>query len=188
MDSSDLFEEFERELATKLECAMAGQIKCQGKVRVRSFMGEGILLCEAHMNVLCSWRNEQTARDVAEIYEAELVTEHTAGETYCIRDRDGLVKIGMTSKGDLSRLVNLSKRSNGGEPVEVLAILPGGRSRELLTHHLWKHRRVIDKTERFNPDPEMTAWIEKQGIPPEYKSWVEDYETRMERKAARCTR
>ncbi|MFF1291838.1 MULTISPECIES: hypothetical protein [unclassified Streptomyces] len=174
----DLFGEFESDGVAEVSCeAMKdGQIECSGEVKVRAFGPVSIPLCMAHLMGVCAWRSEGAAKDMAEAREAGALTGETPGCTYVVRMANGNVKIGMTRKKDLSRLERVAEEYNQGNPVEILAVLKGGRTTELNAFHLWNHLRVPEEVEQFRPDPELMEWIAEQGIDPSGKAVVEAYE------------
>lgn len=182
----DLFEEFESDGVAEVSCVMGGEVECRGRIEERGYGAGTLVLCEAHMYVLASWRNRQTAEEVSKIYESGLATEHSEGLTYSIEMANGNAKTGMTtSQGELGRLVSLSRKENGGVPVKVLALFEGGRTRELLAHHQWRDIRVPDQMEQFQLTPEYRAWAEGQGIPEKYREMVKEYEATIGEKMKR---
>jgi hypothetical protein len=147
------------------QCSVTGCTR-EGKPRI---YGTGtntltISLCEEDSWNLAAHQHMKARELAAEMEEEGFFEErHTKGWTYVIRMDNGNVKLGMTRKEDLSRLQGISNRQ-GGVPVQVLAVLPGGSSRELLTHNQWLHLRVPGRMEQFYPDPSLLQWAEEQGI------------------------
>lgn len=178
----DLFAEEKHDGVAEVSCVMAGEIEHRGEVRERGFGNGNLTLCDAHVFVLAAWRNDQTAKEVTELYEAGLITEHSEGITYSVEMDSGNAKTGMTEKENLGRLIRVSKEQNGGKPVKILALWEGGRTRELLAHHQWRDIRVPDQMEQFRLTPEYRAWTEAQGIPGKYRVMVEEYEREQSRK------
>lgn len=173
----DLFKETNDGVAEVSCVAMKdGQIKCRGRVKVRGFGPVALPLCMAHLMGVCAWRSEGAAKDMAEAREAGALAAETPGWTYVVRMANGNVKIGMTHKEDLSRLEDVAKKYNRGKPVEILAVLKGGRTTELNAFHLWNHLRVPEEVEQFRPEPELMEWIAEQGIDPSGRAAVEAYE------------
>lgn len=139
-------------------------------------------LCNDDRWNLAAHQNTKARELAAEMEEEGFFQErHTKGWTYVIRMDNGNVKLGMTGKEDLSRLQSLSN-SQGGVPVQVLAVLKGGASRELLTHSQWLHLRVPGRMEQFYPDPSLLQWAEEQGIHPEAEEAIEGFQDWMEKK------
>ncbi|WP_328755050.1 hypothetical protein OHA28_30775 [Streptomyces sp. NBC_00269] len=149
-------------------------------------LGRGSLamnLCEEHKWDLFSWSKSRAREVVTDLDKAGALKGHTAGWTYVVRLRSGNVKIGTTVHGDMTRLKDISRRDNDGIPVQILAVMEGGLSRELLAHEQWLRFRAPGLMEEFHPAPELLAWAREQGVHPGVGSGVLDswIETRHKR-------
>ncbi|MDP5311990.1 hypothetical protein [Streptomyces poriferorum] len=141
-----------------------------------------INLCDDDSWNLAAHQSTKARELVAEMEEEGFFKErHTKGWTYVIRMANGNVKLGMTGKDDLSRLQTISN-SQGGVPVQVLAVLKGGSSKELLTHTQWLHLRVSGRMEQFHADPSLLKWAEEQGIHPEAEEAMKKFQAWQENK------
>ncbi|MFB8211608.1 hypothetical protein [Streptomyces sp. NPDC056010] len=139
-----------------------------------------LTLCRDHVWDLFAHQAKKAREAVVEIEEQGLLSGPTKGFTYVVRVNNGNVKIGKggTKKKPLKeRLQDLSTGStyNGGIPVHVLAVLPGGTSTELLTHNQWLHLRVPGRMEQFYADPSLLKWAEEKGIHPDAKPEVDAF-------------
>lgn len=156
-------------------------VQCGEPGRPSQMAGLRVVTCGEHyQEAFCS--REAVAEGTYYLLErAGVIAKHTPGWTYVVRLNDGTVKIGtVTSDSERNlarRLRRVGKAYNEGIPVEVLALLKGGRSMELKAHGMWRPLRVTNKNgERFNETPELMAWIAEQGIDPSGKAVVEAHE------------
>ncbi|MGW6356700.1 hypothetical protein ACWFR5_16280 [Streptomyces sp. NPDC055092] len=141
-------------------------------------------LCEEHKWDLFSWSKSRARNLVTDLSKAGALNGHTAGWTYVIRLTNGNVKIGTTVHADMKRLKDISRRDNDGIPVQLLAVMEGGLSLELLSHERWMHLRATGLMEEFLPAPELLAWADEQGVHPIVGTDILDgwLETRSKRK------
>lgn len=162
------------------ECA---ELECGNPGTPRGFGSLNLSLCDEHTWDLAAHRRSLARDLIAEMKEEGLITGHTAGWTYVIRLANGNVKIGMTKGNDMKRLKDLPSKVNQGIPTQVLALIKGGLSREMLAHSQWFSLRVPGHMEEFYPDPSLVRWAEEQGIHPEARmdlldSWMENKHNR----------
>ncbi|WP_043669601.1 hypothetical protein [Streptomyces xylophagus] len=109
------------------------------------------------------------------IHEANPEMQHTPGYTYVIRLANGNVKIGTTRQPKLKRLKDLSDKRNQNMPVQVLALMKGGKSLEALIQDQWKYDRVQGQMEQFYPYAPLLEWADRQGIDPavsDFDDWL----------------
>lgn len=140
-------------------------------------LGLPIVTCRSHYNQAYAARERIAENTVHMLQKGGTLDKHTEGWTYVVGMNDGTVKIGMTKDSPEKRLREVSKKYNDAEPVELLAILKGGRSKELEVHGKWRLLRITDRNgERFERTPELTEWINEQGIHEETKEAVRKYE------------
>lgn len=147
-------------------CAVDG---CNEPGKLRPFDLITLPLCEPHLWDMAAQSRNRARRVVADIYRINPEAQHTEGWTYVIRLANGNVKIGTTVNPTMERLKDISRRDNDGIPVQVLAIIEGGFSRELLAHGQWFHLRVPGAMEEFYPAPELLQWAGEQGITLRYR-------------------
>ncbi|NNN32524.1 GIY-YIG nuclease family protein [Streptomyces sp. S3(2020)] len=134
-------------------------------------------LCPEHQTEFYSYKQHLAAAVTHRLDRDGVLWGTSPGHTYVVRLKDGNVKIGKTTTILLSRLTNVSRDYNEGEPVEILAVLQGGESTELLAHGKFKHLRLTKQTgERFRPEPELMAWIAEKGIANSAGEQVKQYE------------
>lgn len=165
-------------------CAIA---ECKNEASARPYqIAEGVTLhlCQSHMYDVASRTKERMRKLAVDLNAVGGIARHTEGWTYVVRLANGNVKIGMTGKVDANRLQGLSKNNNGGIPVQVLAFMRGGESREALSHGLWSHLKVQGAMEEFHPDPDLLYWAEAQGIDPVVSDFEDWQVTRHNRKNA----
>ena len=149
--------------------------------------GLRIVTCREHYQEAYAAREAVAENTYHFLEQAGVISGHTPGWTYVVRLNDGNIKIGMVG-GDSERnlrrrLYEVGKRYSDGIPVEVLALLKGGRSMELEAHGKWRPLRVTNKNgERFTETPELMEWIAEQGIHPSGKAVVEAHEEWRARK------
>ncbi|MGW3087783.1 hypothetical protein [Streptomyces sp. NPDC001108] len=146
-----------------------------------------ITLCRDHVWDLFAHQAEKAREAVAEIEGQGLLLGPTKGWTYVIRMDNGNVKMGKGGTGKKSLSERLQDISNGlqeskGVPVQVLAVLQGGTSTELLAHNQWLHLRVSGRMEQFYADPSLLKWAEEQGIHPDAEAEIEAFQGWQERK------
>lgn len=142
-------------------------------------LGLPVVTCRSHYNQAYAAREQIAENTVHMLQKDGALDKHTEGWTYVVGLSDGTVKIGMTKSSPERRLQEVSKKYNDGTPVEVLAILKGGRSKELEVHGKWRLIRVTTMNgERFEKTPELVQWINNQGIHEEAKEAVRKYEQR----------
>ncbi|WP_329306954.1 hypothetical protein OG322_24960 [Streptomyces sp. NBC_01260] len=144
-----------------------------------------INLCDDDSWNLAAHQSTKARELVAEMEEEGFFKEkHTKGWTYVIRMDNGNIKLGKTGKEDLSRLQTISNsyQKHKGVPVQVLAVLKGGTSTELLIHSQWLHLRVAGRMEQFHADPSLLKWAEEQGIHPEAAEAIEKFQQWQEKK------
>lgn len=147
-----------------------------------------LTLCRDHVWDLFAHQQSKAREAMAEVNDQGLLLGPTKGFTYVVRMDNGNVKIGKAgAKGKATldgRLQNVSnnRADNGGVPVAVLAVLPGGTSTELLTHRQWLHLRVSGRMEQFHADPSLLKWAEEQGICEEAQEAVDKFQSWQENK------
>lgn len=150
---------------------------CGREAKPKQVESFSIMLCPEHQTEFYTNNQHLAAAVTYRLDRDGVLWGKSPGHTYVVRLKDGNVKIGKTTTTLLSRLTNVSREYNEGEPVEILAVLQGGESTELLTHGKFKHLRLAKQTgERFRPDPELMAWIAEQGIAHSANEQVKQYE------------
>lgn len=144
--------------------------------------GLRIATCERHYCEAFSAKERMAENTIHALNEAGVIQGHTPGWTYAVLMRDNTIKIGMSE--DLERrLRDVSRKYNNGDPVELLSLLEGGRSTELLVHGKWRHLRINDRPgERFTKAPELMAWIESKGIHASGQIFADKYNKWREKK------
>lgn len=129
-----------------------------------------LILCQYHRYELATKSKERARKVIAELDEIGALAGHTEGWTYVIRLANGNVKIGTTKNPDLIRFQGLSRETNQGVPVHVLAVVKGGLSLEYLFHEKWFSLKVPGQMEAFHADPALLRWAEGLGIDPAVNS------------------
>ncbi|MEH0511704.1 type II toxin-antitoxin system prevent-host-death family antitoxin [Streptomyces sp. B21-106] len=136
----------------------------------------GVPLCDPHRAEMF---NKSSIHHRAREDERAHRRGHLSSFVYFIRLRTGMVKIGYST--DLfPRLKNMTDWYNGGEPIEVLAVIPGNQHLEGQVHWEWKGVRVWELFgEQHYPTPELMDWIGTLGIADaahpdliKYKEWA----------------
>lgn len=150
-------------------CGQEGNLR-----RVESF---SLPFCPAHRTGFYTYTQHIAAAVVHRLDRDEVLWGESPGHTYVVLLNDGNVKIGKTTVTLISRLTDVSREYNEGEPVKILAVLKGGESTELLTHGKFKHLRIATREgERFRPEPELLNWAAEQGITHSASEQVKQYE------------
>ncbi|WP_330239401.1 GIY-YIG nuclease family protein [Streptomyces sp. NBC_00525] len=155
----------EKEEGKPRELLVFGACSNQGCTRraVWEPMGPLVMkLCREHVYQLSGYTKKKEKDFIKGMDDEGLITKHTKGWTYVIRMKGGVVKIG-TSVALNKRLQTLS-RDQGGVPVVVLAVLPGGVSREALEHKRWESYRISGTEELFHPAAQILDWAKEQGV------------------------
>jgi hypothetical protein len=162
---------------TTMKCMSMG---CQQEEGVRqiAFGLTTLQLCSEHLYEVSASRKRDARRIAKTLQELNPDLIHSDGWTYVVRLSSGLVKIGYTGRDKLERFSELSTRANEGQPVQVLAIMRGGETKEMAFHEQWMHLRVPGRSEQFYPDYSLLRWAEEQGIDPEadqetFAGWTE---------------
>lgn len=162
-----------------IQCAVT---ECENEANARPYQiteGVTLSLCQPHMYDVASKTKERARKLAVDLNAVGGIARHTEGWTYVVRLANGNVKIGTTNrpkeKNKMLRLTNLSGKDNENTPVQVLALMQGGESREALAHGLWDHLRVQGAMEQFHPAPDLLQWAEAQGIDPivsDFEDWT----------------
>lgn len=113
------------------------------------------------------------AAQVAMLYDKGWLTEHSPGVTYICLVPSGYIKIGY-SESLAHRLISVSK-DHGGR-VTVLAILPGGFTREQCLHSRFSNLRLPVTGELFEPTPELLSFAASVPPCPEMSEELAKYE------------
>ncbi|MDX3541615.1 hypothetical protein PV729_09250 [Streptomyces europaeiscabiei] len=182
----DLFRET-HDVTAKVSCEArdneTGEV-CGKTGRLRKFLSFSMPLCPAHHTEIYSYQEWIRQGVVLELDKEGTLVKESPGCTYAVRMKDGTVKIGKAVRL-VQRLQAVSREYNEGYPVEVLAVLDGGRTTELRVHRKWIDLRLTQKTgERHHPTSELMAWIEEQGIHTAHTVSVDIYNEWREKKLA----
>ncbi|EFK99850.1 hypothetical protein MCBG_06054 [Micromonospora sp. M42] len=150
-------------------------------------------LCGPHAAETYTWNmNTYRNKPIANLEESGALNHHSPGTTYVVKLPNGRIKIGMTKdKRPAHRLESISREYvNKGyeDPLTILALIPGGESREAVTQHKFRHLRVSDELgEQFRAEPELLQFANETGIPDEYATVVIDYEQWWNRRSKKRT-
>ncbi|MBE4761342.1 hypothetical protein [Streptomyces caniscabiei] len=157
---------------------------CGKAARPRKFLSFSVPLCPAHHTEIYSYQEWIRQGVVLELDKEGTLVQESPGCTYVVRMKDDTVKIGKATRL-VQRFQAVAREYNEGYPVEVLAVLDGGRTTELRTHRKWMDLRLTQRTgERHRPEPELMAWIEEQGIHSAHVGSVRIYNEWREKKLA----
>lgn len=182
----DLFRET-HDVTAKVSCEArdneTGEV-CGKEGRPRKFLSFSVPLCPAHHTEIYSYQEWIRQGVVLELDKEGTLVKESPGCTYVVRMKDDTIKIGKALRL-VKRLKEVSRGYNERHPVEVLAVLDGGRTTELRVHREWMHLRLNQKTgERHRPEPELMAWIEEQGIHTAHAASVDIYNEWREKRLA----
>ncbi|WMI33381.1 hypothetical protein SEA_PROVOLONE_61 [Streptomyces phage Provolone] len=131
----------------------------------------GVILCPKHSVVQSIRRNESISRFVASYFEQNPEAPHMPGWAYVVLLRNGRIKIGFTTKL-ADRLVDI--HTEYGD-LNLLAALPGGRTRAMVLHDMFRELRIDCKGELFEPHNNLLAYAMKCGVPPEAQPDLDTY-------------
>lgn len=151
-------------MTNEMKCVSVG---CEEEGKKIAYGLTVLTLCLEHLYEVSVTRKQDARRIAKKLDDLNPDLNHSEGWTYVIRLANGLVKIGFTGRDKLERFGELSARSNEGMPVEILAIIRGGETREMAIHERWMHLRVLGRSELFYPDYSLLDWAKGQGIDPE---------------------
>jgi hypothetical protein len=134
---------------------------------------QGLSVCDRHLAILAIRRRGGIDGRIAEYFATFPDAEHVPGWTYVLLLPNGRVKLGYTSNDLLGRFQEAHRKR--GSRVIVLAVAPGGWTRESLLHWRFREHRVDELGEQFQLAPEIAQLAAEWGIHPDAQPAVDAY-------------
>ncbi|WJN62682.1 hypothetical protein [Streptomyces phage phiScoe10] len=135
----------------------------------------GVILCEKHSVAQSIKRAASINRFAASYFEQRPDAPHMPGWAYIVLVRNGRIKIGFTTRL-AERLIEV--HAEYGE-LNLLAAMPGGRTRSMILHDKFRELRIRCKGELFEPHNSLLSYAMAAGVPPEaqpdlntYRQWA----------------